>query len=588
VAAGAWGRARALAGRVRRRLRGQPATVAPRPPVLDEDLLALALGLLGDRPAPRIAIVAEERPKPLVRALRRRLDEATVKVVPADASPSRRHVGVTLAGPFDLVLDLTGVAQGRKGRFQELFNQLTPGGHLVIAGAAADLPSPTDSSSETSADRSPLETLLAGAATRVGKQIPPNRKRIRIHEYDEQAVADALTAAVVHGEHLVLTNGAGPALAKLREEEGNRLIERRPELGHAIVDTVDGLRFTSRCDLRESASTRGPKQPTEYDAPPAYLRDYRDVIVAPGQIVADDRVLWPDTFRHNARKRLRNGHTIEVAPGYARLPFDTTDLPVLEGTYFHLDNEVRGHFGHLLTEQVSRLWAWPRAKELVPDLKVLVGTNRRPDLMSYELVIYGAAGIPAEDIVLIREPVRVERLLSAGPMLSNPEYVHPAIADTWQRMGDALVADAEDRPRPDRIFCSRRIKKRACNNTEEVEEIFRAAGFEVIFPEEYSLPEQVAMFRSASVLAGFAGSGLFNVCFAPEPTHLIMLSSDAYWARNEYLMSSVLGHRIDSITSVPDTPGVFQSSFTFDVDREGRYLAGVLAGLDDPGTSGAS
>lgn len=586
MAAGAWGGARALAGRVRRRLRGQPATAADRAAVLDEELLGLAVDLLGDRPTPRIAFVAEDRPTPLVRALRRRLDGVSVKFVPTDGSPSRRHVTVTVAGPFDLVLDLTGAKQGRKVRFQELFNQLTAGGSLVIVGGAGDLPSPAG---EAAAEvPGALETLLAGAARRVGKRIPPERKRVRIHQYEEQALADALTAAVVRGEHLVLTNGAGPALAKLREEEGNRVIERRPELGHAVVETVDGLRFTSRCDLRESASTRGPKQPTEYDAPPAYLRDYRDVIVAPGQIVADDRVLWPDTFRHNARKRLRNGHTIEVAPGYARLAFGTADLPVLEGTYFHLDNEVRGHFGHLLTEQVSRLWAWPRAKELVPDLKVLVGTNRRPELMSYELVIYGAAGIAAEDIVLIHEPVRVERLLSAGPMLSNPEYVHPAIADTWRRMGDALAGDAEERDRPDRIFCSRRIKKRACNNTGEVEEIFRAAGFEVIFPEEYSLAEQVAMFRSASVLAGFAGSGLFNLCFAPEPTHVIMLSSEAYWARNEYLMASVLGHRIDSITSVPDTPGVFQSSFTFDVDREGRYLADVLAGLDDPGTSSAS
>lgn len=569
---------RALAGRVRRRLRRQPEVVETPAVVVDEELLALVADLVGDRAAPRIVMVAGDGAKPLARALRSRFPGARVKVVPAEAGASRRHLGVTLDGPFDVALDLVGTPQGRLGRFQELFNQLSAGGQLAIAGAAGDAPRADDD--QPAGEPSTLEPLLTGAADRVGKKVRSDRKRVPVRRMDEQAVADSLSATEVRGDYLVLTNGVGPAHAKLREDEGITVMRKRPELGHSVLETVEGLRFTSRCDLQENTPTRGSFQPTEYDAPPAYLRDYRGVVVAPGQIVADDRVLWPDTYRHNARKRLRNMHTIEVAPGYARLPFSTDGLPVLEGTYFHLDNEVRGHFGHLLTETVSRLWAWPRAKELEPDLKVLVATNRRPELMSYELTIYAAAGITADDIVMIQEPVRVERLLSPSPMLSNPEFVHPAIADTWQLMGDALAADATGDLRPDRIFCSRRIKKRACNNTDEVEEIFRAAGFEVLFPEDYPLGDQIAMFRSASVLAGFAGSGLFNVCFAPDPVQMIMLSSDAYSARNEYLIASVLGHSITSVISKADNPGEFQSSFTFDVEDEGRYLAGVLAALD--------
>ena len=53
-------------------------------------------------------------------------------------------------------------------------------------------------------------------------------------------------------------------------------------------------------------------------------------------------------------------------------------------------------------------------------------------------------------------------------------------------------------------------------------------------------------------------------------------------AQNERLIAIALGHRIDSIKSVPDSPGVFQSAFTFDRDREGRHLAAVLADLEAP------
>ena len=253
----------------------------------------------------------------------------------------------------------------------------------------------------------------------------------------------------------MLTSRGAPVRAKLDEGEANRVISLLPELGHTLLETVPGRRWTPAGEIWVHGAVAGASPRRKVvESPAVHLRDYRGVVVAPGQIVADDRVLWPDTFRHNARKRLRNLATVEVAPGYARLRFDTDELPVLEGTYFHLDNEVRGHFGHLLTEQVSRMWAWPMVKELVPDLKVLVGTNqRRPELLPYELAVYAAAGIPAEDVVLLREPVRVERLLSASPMFSNPNYVHPAVADTWRRVGDALAATATGGPRPERIFC---------------------------------------------------------------------------------------------------------------------------------------
>ena len=178
---------------------------------------------------------------------------------------------------------------------------------------------------------------------------------------------------------------------------------------------------------------------------------------------------------------------------------------------------MRGHFGHLLTEQVSRLWAWPEAKALVPDLKLLLGTNQRAEVQPYEYAVYAAAGVPHEDVVMLREPARVERVLSATPMLSNPEYVHPRIAETWRRVGDNLAATAAGGPRPGRVFCSRRLKKRSCTNTGEVEDLFRAEGFEVIYPEDMPLGDQIETLRSADVVAGFAGSGLFNLCFVERP-----------------------------------------------------------------------
>lgn len=546
-----------------------------RPNVVDRELVDLAVGLVpADRPA-RVAVLAPEVPSPLVGALRRRLPQAEVDELEI-GHPGPRHVLLTARGPYDLVLDAADGPQGRVIRFQDCFFQLRAGGHHLVGDGAGEASAPTDVEGDGPGR---LGALLAKAAARRGEAPPESTKGLRPVVLDELALAEAVASVEVRGPHLVVTSAGASALAKMREIEGNELIAARPDLGHRVLDSLPGERFDSRCTLTESGPTRDGHPPTTFDAPPVFLREYRDVVVAPYQIVAGDGVLWPDTFRHNARRRIRNLSTLEVAPRFARLPFETDDLPVLEGTYFHLDNEVRGHFGHLMTEVVSRLWAWPDAKQREPDLKVLVGTNRRPEVMPYEYEIYEAAGIAREDVVLIDHPVRVPRLLSASPMLSNPEYIHPRLQETWQRIGDHLAAGATGGPRPARFFCSRRIKKRSCHNTDEVEQIFRDAGFEIVFPEDYSLGDQVEMFRSAEVIGGFAGSGLFNICFAERPLHVVTIASDAYDARNEYLFASVLGHRIDSIRSVPDVPNEFQSPFTFDVDREGESLRQVLAAL---------
>jgi capsular polysaccharide biosynthesis protein len=354
-----------------------------------------------------------------------------------------------------------------------------------------------------------------------------------------------------------------------------------------VLQTIPAVSFASRCDFRTNATRGRLAQPREvYDAPAMSLRLVHDVRCDPGQVVSKDRLLLPDSYRHNMRPRLKNRYTVEMAPRFARL-LDEREPVRLAGTYFHLDNELRGHFGHAMTEQVAKLWGWTAAREGFPGLKVLLALNKGRQLAGWELTLYRAAGIAREDIEFVEGPVEVERLVTATQMLSEPQYVHPAITDTWRRLSDALVADAPERDYPDRFFCARRTKKRACHNAAEVEALFAEQGFAIVYPEDYSLPEQAAMFRHASVIGGYAGSALFNVLYATEPKHLVMLGSEAYTATNEYMIASVQGHRIDLITCRPDleqpedhwSRAAFESSYTFDPDREGPLLREVFASL---------
>ena len=80
---------------------------------------------------------------------------------------------------------------------------------------------------------------------------------------------------------------------------------------------------------------------------------------------------------------------------------------------------------------------------------------------------------------------------------------------------------------------------------------------------------------------------MFQIALAGGPKHVVLVGSESYTASNEYLMSAVVGHRLDLVLCRPDVPKTdrtfdnasYQSDFTYDDTREGVFLRRVLAGL---------
>jgi capsular polysaccharide biosynthesis protein len=54
--------------------------------------------------------------------------------------------------------------------------------------------------------------------------------------------------------------------------------------------------------------------------------------------------------------------------------------------------------------------------------------------------------------------------------------------------------------------------------------VCRQLGFEVVWPEQYSLREQAALFRSADCVIGVKGAALANIVFCSSATRLFVLS----------------------------------------------------------------
>jgi capsular polysaccharide biosynthesis protein len=126
---------------------------------------------------------------------------------------------------------------------------------------------------------------------------------------------------------------------------------------------------------------------------------------------------------------------------------------------------------------------------------------------------------------------------------------------------------------------------RVCHDLVAVEAFFAAEGFTIIRPETMPLAEQVALFRGADIIAGFAGSGMFNAMFVDAP-RLLLISGSSYTANNEYLIGAVVGGSLDvfwgdsDITQPEDgwTWDAFFSPFSFDVAQHAAELRHVING----------
>jgi capsular polysaccharide biosynthesis protein len=561
-------------------------------------LRALARAV-GGRPAPRLAVLVPpgRRPRELSEVLEAAYPDAHVVRVEVTEDWSEIHATLAAAGRFDVIVDdvRRGRTRNRTALFRRTFLHLEPGGVYLVRQFSLGTEDLRDGRKESVAR---LVTRLLELKNRTNADADTPHS-------DDLSLALAIGRTAMEQGHLVVRRTGETAYAKLDDAGTNRVLaERGPETGR-LVRSSDPVVLRSRSVVRESPSPRNGDMPETFDVPALSVREYHDVTCLPGQVVLKDNLLLAETYRHVGSPRLRNRFTSELAPQFAVPKKEVSPQAELAGSYFHLDNEFRGHFGHALTEQVARLWAWPEAKRADPSLKALVAVNAgRRQLAGFETTLLAAAGIEPEDIELITGPTRVETLVGATPMLSNPFYVHPGIAEVWGRLGERLARGAAGQDLPKRIFCARREQtgpgvftgqRRTCLNASLLEGVFESHGFTVVYPEEFDLADQARMFREAEVIAGYAGSAMFNLLFSDAPKHVVLVTSEAYKAKNEYLISAVLGHRMDLVWCRPETnpeDGLqeggeepqrnlrpFNAPFRFDPDREGRFLDGVLRDL---------
>jgi capsular polysaccharide biosynthesis protein len=279
----------------------------------------------------------------------------------------------------------------------------------------------------------------------------------------------------------------------------------------------------------------------DFQVPEVYVAGLRDVTCYGGvlsaraagfhnggnTIIVEGRNLVPDSYvtRGGARTLPRD---VVTADGDQLMLADTsTDPPRVPGTHLLLGSAYN-HFGHFMTEGLSRLWALPL---LPPDLPVVV---YQPRIDPWQEEFLEAMGVDRRRIVILDRPTQFERLIVPSIAFDLHRSVSQWMNEAWNPIGELF--GESDQPR---VYLSRSqfTRRRGLLNELEVEEAFLQRGFTIVHPQDLSIADQVRLARGAECLAGSAGSAMYLGAFQRPRSVKVVLTPRHFTLIDDSLIS---------------------------------------------------
>lgn len=258
-----------------------------------------------------------------------------------------------------------------------------------------------------------------------------------------------------------------------------------------------------------------------------YFATLPDCLVVPC-IYQKDNQFWVAILNNELRSVELD--QISFRPWHADVLRSAGAAEKIEKATWFLERVYRNH-SHWLTAHLPKLVLLKKTGRL-GDV-IMPPKNLRTPVINSSLEMLG---IDPDEYRTFEEsrPLRIKELTVAGTDRFRPELL--------QSVRDAICGSGAARPHR-RIYISRdRAQRRKLLNEKEIWPILEKMGFEKIFMEDMSFPEQVTMMQQTAVLVAPHGAAITNVIFCQPGTHVIEIADLSFPNPNFYALSSAMGH----------------------------------------------
>lgn len=183
------------------------------------------------------------------------------------------------------------------------------------------------------------------------------------------------------------------------------------------------------------------------------------------------------------------------------------------------------HWGHFLFESTNRLWYYLRENCKAQGIRLAgIFLNKEPDGNFNHF--HEMLGIGQEDLIFLNRPTRFKRVIIPRPscMLATARTVNFYYAQEFLIPFNAIQESVPASPSKKIYLTRTNLQNRNTIGENKIEDNFRRNGFEIVSPENETLPKLVSLLKEAEVVAGLSGSNTHNLLFAGHGCKAIILN----------------------------------------------------------------
>ena len=231
---------------------------------------------------------------------------------------------------------------------------------------------------------------------------------------------------------------------------------------------------------------------------------------------------------------------VSVAP--ADLEVQRTSARTISGAYVYLGWLI-GHYGHFLTESISRLWY--SLREASPRQFIVHANYRRyKDFPNHVQAVLKSFGITEENLLLANQPMIVEELHCPSQALRCDHGTSAHAATVYRHIQIKILGGSEPKTQNRKLYLSRSevTGNQRHFNDSEAWAVHRNFGYERVLPETLNFQEQLALYAQASNISGPVGSAMHNAAFTLPNGVITILAPNSFLFKNDNLLAASCGY----------------------------------------------
>lgn len=177
-----------------------------------------------------------------------------------------------------------------------------------------------------------------------------------------------------------------------------------------------------------------------------------------------------------------------------------------------------GHFGHVITDTLCRLWWYTDHPDTSYKL-VFLEAPVQGGFKYYDVL--DAIGIKKEQMEIITEPTRFDKIIVPQETLNMVSSYRPGVEKIYDYIRSRVVPAGYKK-----VYLSRTAITDGgiFVNEEYFENFYRCRGYEIVHPEKLPFEEQVSILSGAEEVVVTYGTLVHLVTFCRPSTHIIILN----------------------------------------------------------------